>query len=83
MDSSVGGMVLKVGLFILVQGLVYVILTQSSNVFSNVQRSNSFKTVRSLSIRRWAAALSDIPAGSDDSPTAARAFFRSFTRKSD
>lgn len=78
MDMSVA---LKVVLFILVQGLVYVILTQSSNVFSKTQRSNSFKTVRSLSIRRWAAALADIPAGSDDSPTAATAFFRSFSRR--
>ncbi|KAL2536710.1 uncharacterized protein Fot_18101 [Forsythia ovata] len=79
-ESSLGGMLLKIGLFILVQALVYVILTQSSTIFSKAPRSYSFKQARSISIRRLAAALADIPAGSD-SPSSGRGFFRSFSRK--
>ncbi|KAL7126056.1 hypothetical protein ABFS83_14G159700 [Erythranthe nasuta] len=71
---------MKISLFILVQGLVYLILSQSSNVFSKTQRSHSFKTARTLSIRRWAAALSDIPAGGESSPSP-RGFLRSFSRR--
>ncbi|GFP93142.1 hypothetical protein PHJA_001458500 [Phtheirospermum japonicum] len=73
-------MFMKVGLFIIVQGLVYLILSKSSNVFSKTPRSHSFKTVRSLSIRRWAAALGDIPAGGEPSPSP-KGFFRSFSRR--
>ncbi|KAH6756031.1 transmembrane protein [Perilla frutescens var. hirtella] len=81
-ESSLGSMLVKVALFILVQGLVYLILSQSSNVFSKTPRSHSFKTARTLSIRRWAAALADVPAGSESSPSsAATGFFRSFSRK--
>ncbi|KAL2511603.1 hypothetical protein Adt_17203 [Abeliophyllum distichum] len=79
-ESSLGGMLLKIGLFILVQALVYIILTQSSTIFSKAPRSYSFKQARSISIRRLAAALADIPAGSD-SPSSGRGFFRSFSRK--
>ncbi|XP_011088870.1 uncharacterized protein LOC105169998, partial [Sesamum indicum] len=68
-DQSLGGTVWKVCLFILVQALVYLILSQSSTVFSTTPRSHSFKPARSLSIRRWAAALADIPAGGDSSPS--------------
>ncbi|KAL1567289.1 hypothetical protein AAHA92_02782 [Salvia divinorum] len=75
-----GSTLVKVVLFILVQGLVYLILSQSSNVFSKLPRSHSFKTARTLSIRRWAAALADIPAGGEASPTT-KGFFRSFSRK--
>ncbi|KAF3617008.1 hypothetical protein CQW23_02510 [Capsicum baccatum] len=60
---------IKVGLFALVQALVYLILSKSSNVFSKTQRSYSFKTARSVSIRRMAAALADLPAGGEPSPT--------------
>ncbi|KAI3681249.1 hypothetical protein L6452_36038 [Arctium lappa] len=63
---------LKVGLFILVQALVYLILTNSSNIFSNTApslRATSFRTVRSVSIRRIMAALSDLPAGGETSPS--------------
>ncbi|KAM3265879.1 hypothetical protein P3L10_002873 [Capsicum annuum] len=60
-------MLIKVGLFVLVQALVYLILTKSSNVFSKTQRSYSLKTVRSLSIRRMAAALADLPVGGEPS----------------
>ncbi|KAH6793755.1 transmembrane protein [Perilla frutescens var. hirtella] len=71
MEMELGDMVVKVGLFILVQALVYLILSQSSNVFSKgpAARSHSFKPARSLSIRRWAAALADIPAGGEHSPS--------------
>ncbi|OIT08403.1 hypothetical protein A4A49_23326 [Nicotiana attenuata] len=62
-------MLIKIGLFALVQALVYLILSNSSNIFSKTQRSYSFKTVRSLSIRRIAAALADLPAGGEASPT--------------
>lgn len=66
--SSIEGMLLKVGLFIVVQALVYLILSQSSNVFSKSDHHN-FRPARTVSIRRWAAALSDIPAGGELSPT--------------
>ncbi|KAK4738353.1 hypothetical protein R3W88_002050 [Solanum pinnatisectum] len=66
-------MLIKVGLFILVQGLVYLILSKSSNVFSKTQqRSYSFKTVRSLSIRRIAAELADLPVGGEPSPSSTK-----------
>ena len=64
-----GSILVKVGLFALVQALVYLILSKSSNIFSKTQRSYSFKTARSLSIRRIAAALADLPAGGEASPT--------------
>ncbi|OIT08404.1 PREDICTED: uncharacterized protein LOC109241508 [Nicotiana attenuata] len=62
-----GSILIKVGLFALVQALVYLILSISSNIFSKTQRSYSFKTIRSLSIRRIAAALADLPAGGEPS----------------
>ncbi|XP_038985349.1 uncharacterized protein LOC120111668 [Phoenix dactylifera] len=59
----------KVGLFILVQVLVYLILASSSNVFSNTKmRSFSFQSTRSLSLRRMIASLRDLPAGVEPSP---------------
>ncbi|CAN4110444.1 unnamed protein product [Withania somnifera] len=58
-------MLVKVGLFALVQALVYLILSKSSNIFSKTQTSYSLKTVRSLSIRRVAAALADLPVGGE------------------
>ncbi|XP_010243362.1 PREDICTED: uncharacterized protein LOC104587448 [Nelumbo nucifera] len=65
-DGSLEDMLLKVGMFLLVQALVYLILSKSSNIFSkNVSRSVSFRTARSASIRRFLAALSDLPAGSE------------------
>ncbi|KAG9459831.1 hypothetical protein H6P81_004339 [Aristolochia fimbriata] len=62
---------LKMGLFALVQALVYLILTGSSNIFSNKTRSVSFRTVRSVSMRRLLAALSDMPAGGEVSSSSA------------
>lgn len=69
-ESSLGDMLMKVGMFVLVQALVYLILSKSSNIFSKTQkRSTSFKTARSVSIRRILAALQDLPAGGELSPS--------------
>ncbi|KAI9196010.1 hypothetical protein LWI28_020240 [Acer negundo] len=61
---------LKIGVFVLVQVLVYLILSNSSNIFSKnkMMRSHSFKPARSVSIRRILAAISDIPPGGEASP---------------
>ncbi|KAL5719583.1 hypothetical protein ACHQM5_012400 [Ranunculus cassubicifolius] len=68
-DSGLGEVVVKVGLFLTVQALVYFILSSSSSVFSNKMRSLSFKRARSVSIRRFMAALSDLPVGDEPSPS--------------
>ena len=61
----------KVAVFVLVQGLVYLILRSSSNVFSEDGglRSLSFQSMRSMSIRRVLAPLSDVPVGTDELST--------------
>ncbi|XP_010257497.1 PREDICTED: uncharacterized protein LOC104597575 [Nelumbo nucifera] len=59
--AGLGDMLLKVAIFLLVQALVYFILSNSSNIFSNNVRRSSLRTVRSVSIRRILAALSDLP----------------------
>ncbi|XP_004488572.1 uncharacterized protein [Cicer arietinum] len=70
MDSTLGDMLLKVVMFFLVQALVYLILSNSSNIFSkNLKRSNSFKPARSGSIRRMLAFLSDFPPEGEPSPS--------------
>uniref|UniRef100_A0ACD5ZHV6 Uncharacterized protein n=1 Tax=Avena sativa TaxID=4498 RepID=A0ACD5ZHV6_AVESA len=58
----------KVAVFLLVQGLVYLILRDSSDVFSkdNILRSLSFRPMRSMSVRRVLAPLSDVPVGTND-----------------
>ncbi|OVA04255.1 hypothetical protein BVC80_7725g6 [Macleaya cordata] len=71
MEYSLGDMLVKIGMFLLVQALVYLILSNSSNIFSKNMRSLSIKTVRSASIRRILAALSDLPPG-DESSTSSR-----------
>ncbi|XP_015693983.1 uncharacterized protein LOC107304429 [Oryza brachyantha] len=55
----------KVAVFALVQALVYLILRKSSGVFSpeRAARSLSFRPMRSMSVRRFLAALSDDPVG--------------------
>ncbi|KAH7683759.1 hypothetical protein IHE45_05G203600 [Dioscorea alata] len=63
---SSGGLqdvLLKIGVFVLVQALVYLILTKSSNIFSSTKtmRSLSFRPARSVSVRRMLALLSDLP----------------------
>ncbi|KAL4324200.1 hypothetical protein GQ457_11G010180 [Hibiscus cannabinus] len=62
---------IKVFVFVIVQALVYLILSNSSNIFSttNKMRSLSFRRARSVSIRRMMAALSDLPQGVEPSPT--------------
>ncbi|XP_037448409.1 uncharacterized protein LOC119318006 [Triticum dicoccoides] len=64
----------KVAVFLLVQGLVYLILTNSSDVFSKSKRlrSLSFRPMRSMSVRRVLAPLSD-----DDSPSPSPSLFSS------
>ncbi|XP_065872008.1 uncharacterized protein [Euphorbia lathyris] len=64
MESSVADMLLKVGVFMLVQALVYLILTNSSDLFSKtIKRSTSFRPARSLSIRRFLDTLADFDFG--------------------
>ncbi|KAI5445421.1 hypothetical protein KIW84_013599, partial [Lathyrus oleraceus] len=73
MDSSLGDMLVKVVVFFLVQALVYLILSNSSNIFSkDIKRSNSFKPARSLSIRRMLALLSDFPPEGEPSPSSTK-----------
>ncbi|OVA04254.1 hypothetical protein BVC80_7725g5 [Macleaya cordata] len=69
MESSLGEMLVKVGMFLLVQALVYLILSNSSNIFSKNMKSLSFKTVRSASMRRIMAAISDLPPPFDEPST--------------
>ena len=63
---------MKVGVFVLVQALVYLILSQSSTVFSRT-KSLGLRPARSLSARRMLALLSsDLPlAAGEPSPVAA------------
>ncbi|KAK3027153.1 hypothetical protein RJ639_041254 [Escallonia herrerae] len=60
----------KVALFVLVQALVYLILSNSSDVFSGskIKKSLSFRPARSVSIHRMLAAISDMPEGGEASP---------------
>ncbi|XP_021734849.1 uncharacterized protein LOC110701519 [Chenopodium quinoa] len=56
-------MLINLGLFLAVQALVYLILTNSSNVFSKNKnlRSFSFKRTRSSSVRNLLSLISDMP----------------------
>ncbi|KAL1221194.1 hypothetical protein V5N11_010996 [Cardamine amara subsp. amara] len=72
MEGGLGTMLMKVALFALVQALVYLILLKSSRVFSksnSLKRAYSFRPMRSVSFRRILAALQDIPAGGEMSPS--------------
>ncbi|KQJ90455.1 uncharacterized protein LOC100821640 [Brachypodium distachyon] len=60
---------IKVGVFVLVQALVYLILAQSSGVFSRA-KSHGLRPARSLSARGMVALLSDMPLGGEPSPRA-------------
>ncbi|KAG5538977.1 hypothetical protein RHGRI_019506 [Rhododendron griersonianum] len=69
-ETGLGDVLLKVVLFVLVQALVYLILSKSSDIFSkNPVRSASFKPARSVNIRRIVAALADVPSGGEASPS--------------
>ncbi|XP_037434648.1 uncharacterized protein LOC119301770 [Triticum dicoccoides] len=67
--ASQHGALLKVGLFVLVQALVYLILAQSSSVFSTT-KTLCPPPARSHSARRMVALLSDLPLGGEPSPRA-------------
>ncbi|XP_031274779.1 uncharacterized protein LOC116133225 [Pistacia vera] len=70
-EGGFAEMLIKVLMFAIVQALVYLILSKSSNIFSksNYKRSHSFKPARSVSIRRMLAALQDLPPGGEPSPS--------------
>jgi hypothetical protein len=59
----------KVAVFVIVQALVYLILRSSSNVLSKDSslRSLSFRPMRSMSVRRILAPLSDVPVADEPS----------------
>jgi hypothetical protein len=61
----------KVAVFVIVQALVYLILRSSSNVLSKDSslRSLSFRPMRSMSVTRILAPLSDVPVGTDEPST--------------
>jgi hypothetical protein len=69
-SPELGDALAKVAVFALVQGLVYLILRKSSDIFSTASagagRSRSFRPMRSMSIRRVLAAFSDVPLGVPD-----------------
>ncbi|PSR90238.1 Protein Gawky like [Actinidia chinensis var. chinensis] len=66
-EVSLADMLTKVAMFALVQALVYLILSNSSDIFSSKSnlRSLSFKPPRSVSIRSLLAAISDLPQGGE------------------
>ncbi|KAM3332604.1 hypothetical protein ACQJBY_028034 [Aegilops geniculata] len=66
--AELRGALAKVAVFLLVQGLVYLILTNSSDVFSKDKKlgSLSFRSMRSMSVRRVLAPFSDVPVGTDE-----------------
>ena len=71
LEIDAGEFFVKIAMFLLVQLLVYFILSESSDLFSKDQKlkSLSFKPARSVSIRRFLAALSDMPSGGELSPS--------------
>ncbi|KAF0902593.1 hypothetical protein E2562_018087 [Oryza meyeriana var. granulata] len=64
-SPELGAALAKVAVFALVQALVYLILRKSSGIFSpdRTARSLSFRPMRSMSVRRFVAALYDDPVG--------------------
>ncbi|KAF8660876.1 hypothetical protein HU200_057466 [Digitaria exilis] len=64
-SPELGDALVKVAVFVLVQALVYLILRNSSDVFTpgKMARSLSFRPMRSMSVRRVLAAFSDVPVG--------------------
>lgn len=69
MVDSFQNVLIKGAVFVIVQALVYLILSNSSDLFSKSKmvRSSSFKPARSVSIRRMFAAIADMPAGGEQS----------------
>lgn len=78
LDGDWSDILVKVSMFILVQALVFLVLSNSSNIFSATERSQSFRPSRSVSLRRMLAVLSDLPPGGELSPQV-----RSSERKED
>ncbi|XWS56974.1 hypothetical protein CRYUN_Cryun09bG0131700 [Craigia yunnanensis] len=69
-EMSLADSLMKVLMYVIIQALVYLILSKSSGIFSkNKMRSLSFKPARSLSIRRILASISDLPQGVEPSPS--------------
>ncbi|XP_022764821.1 uncharacterized protein LOC111310009 [Durio zibethinus] len=69
-EMSLADSLMKVFMFLIVQALVYLILSKSSDIFSkNKMRSLSLKPARSISIRRILASISDLPQGAEPSPS--------------
>ncbi|KAJ1289882.1 hypothetical protein BS78_02G199000 [Paspalum vaginatum] len=74
MEPEMQAALVKGGVFVLVQALVYLILSQSSSVFSRTKTP-----ARLLSSSRVLAMLSDLPLAGEPSPVAAFARTRSFS----
>ncbi|KAI3743184.1 hypothetical protein L1987_60889 [Smallanthus sonchifolius] len=70
-EFSFDNLLIKGAVFVIVQALVYLILSNSSDLFSKTKmvRSFSFKPARSVSIRRMFAAIADMPPGGEVSPS--------------
>ncbi|KAK3128655.1 hypothetical protein QOZ80_6BG0464810 [Eleusine coracana subsp. coracana] len=66
-SPELGTALAKVAVFVLVQALVYLILRNSSDVFSPARRATSrarsFRPMRSMSVHRVLASFSDVPVG--------------------
>ncbi|GMI70182.1 hypothetical protein HRI_000687500 [Hibiscus trionum] len=64
-EVSLTDSVMKMLMFLIVQALIYLILSKSSHVFSEnkMRSSSSFKSARSLSFRRILDSISDLPQG--------------------
>ncbi|XP_059669616.1 uncharacterized protein LOC132314828 [Cornus florida] len=71
LEMSMEDTAMKVVVFVLVQALVYLILSNSSDIFSKKKkkRSLSFKPARYGSICRILAAISDIPQSGEALPS--------------
>ncbi|KAK8517063.1 hypothetical protein V6N12_032263 [Hibiscus sabdariffa] len=70
-DMLMADSFLRILVFVIVQTLVYLILSNSSHIFSDAKmtRSFSFRPPRSLSICRVLASVSDLPQGVEPSPS--------------
>ncbi|KAL8157958.1 hypothetical protein AgCh_002600 [Apium graveolens] len=66
----------KMTLFVIVQALVYFILTNSSDVFSTKKmiRSLSFKPPQNISLRRMLSAISEVPESGEESPSSSQEY---------
>ncbi|PKU78168.1 hypothetical protein MA16_Dca012288 [Dendrobium catenatum] len=59
--SASPGFLMKMAMFAVIQVLVYLILSNSSAIFSANDGSHSLRSSRSASIRRLLAGVSDLP----------------------